>query len=142
MKKTIILHHFSFHYEMIPSILEQFHDYEIDLYFTQKNDDLNNWNKIYSQMNIPYKIIEQIKHRNYDLIILDTDDDQIMCQVYNDYFHGIPIYIINHSKEGNRSKIYPEFKRIIDIHGIQEKLSPFHFCGFNYINIEEKFIDQ
>ena len=28
-----------------------------------------------------------------------------MCQVYNDYFHGIPIYIINHSKEGNRSKI-------------------------------------
>jgi len=136
--KTIILHHFPFHYEMIPSILTQFQDYKIDLYFTQKTDDLKNWNNIYSQTNIPYNIIDQIKHKNYELVILDTDDDQIMCQVYNDYFKGIPVYIINHSKDGNRSKIDEIFKRTIDIHGINKKLNPFHFCGFRYINIEEK----
>ena len=136
--KTIILHHFPFHYEMIPSILTQFQNYEIDLYFTQKNDDLKNWISIYSQINIPYKIIDQINHKNYDLIILDTDDDQIMCQIYNDYFKGIPIYIINHINDGNRSNIDPIFKKMINIHGINEKFTPFHFCGFRYINIEEK----
>lgn len=136
--KAIVLHHYYYHYEMIPSILTQFKDYEIDLFFTQKNEDLKSWNTIYSQLNIPYNMIDQIKHRNYDLIILDTDDDKIMCHVYNDYFRGIPIYIIKHVKDGDRSNITPSLKKTIDVHGINQKFTSFHFCGFRYISVEEK----
>lgn len=142
MKKCIILHGFWFHYEMIPSCLEQFKNYDIDLYISQNTEDFRNWYVIFKRLNISFNVIFSITHKNYDLVILPTDDDKVMYNLYNEKLNGIPCYIINHlATTGNRTLIDDKYKKDIDIHGIHtlRGSNQFHFCGYNYIDVEEKF---
>ena len=96
------------------------------------------WISIYSKLNYNINYLNSISKTNYDLVILDTDDDREMCKLYNQLFLGIPVYIVNHVKTGNRSTIPEQFKLDIDIHGIQKEGQPFHFCGYNFLSVEEK----
>lgn len=138
MKKAIILHGFWFHFEMLGSIYELFgNEYELDLY-AKPFPQLFEWITIYSKLNLNVNYLNSISNTNYDLVILDTDDDKEMCELYNRYFFGIPVYVINHVNTGNRSNITKQFKFDIDIHGIQQEGKPFHFCGYNYLSVEEK----
>lgn len=128
MKTAIILHSIPFHYEMLGSVLHHFSEYTIDILSIQDHY----WNQIYSKLYKNYKCIPSIIHTDYDLCILPTDDDTTMCDVYKNFFLGKPVYIINHIKTGNRSTIPEQYKKCIDIHGIQNPLQPFHFCGYKY----------
>lgn len=135
MRKAILLHSLPFHYEMIGSILHHFSHYSIDILSL----DNNQWHIVYSKLFKNYNCIHTILDTNYDLCILDTDDDINMCNTYNKYFQSIPIYIINHIKDGNRSTISDHYKKCINIHGIQHPSQPFHFCGYKYIqNTQDK----
>lgn len=140
--RALILHHFPFHYEMIPSILQQFKDYEIDMYLTQKTTDFMNWYVIYKQLNNKFNLVYNLRDNdnNYDVIIIDTDDDLICSNIYNQYYAslGIPCYIINHIKTGCRSTINKEYRFERDIHGIHKTGDDFHFCGYDYINVNDK----
>lgn len=129
MKKAIILHSLPYHYEMIGSILHYFSDYQIDILSLEDNS----WNKVYSTIFKNYKSIHTVINTNYNLCIIPTDDDMIMCDVYKKFFSSIPVYIINHIKIGNRSPIDNENKKCLNIHGIQKPLEPFHFCGYKYL---------
>jgi len=130
MKKAIILHSFPFHYEMLGSVLHYFSEYTIDILSLEDHY----WNRIYSKLYKNYKCIPAVIHTDYDLCILPTDDDKTMCDVYTKFFLGKPVYIINHIKNTHRSTIPDEYKRCIDIHGIQNPLQPFHFCGYKYVS--------
>lgn len=130
MKKAIILHSLPFHYEMLGSVLHHFSEYIIDILSIEDNY----WHRIYSKLYKNYKCIHTVIHTDYDLCILPTDDDKTMCDVYTKFFLGKPVYIINHIKTGNRSTIPEQYKKCIDIHGIQKSLQPFHFCGYKYVS--------
>lgn len=181
---AILLHGFPFHYEMIGSIIEQFGaKYKLDI-LAADTPDLRNWRYVYSRLGANHSFITTINRVDYDLVILDTDDDKTMCNVYNQYFTPIPVYVINHIKTGNRSSLgearaqrapsatphdplipQPVARRdrqptacaqpvntldittpstsippvfAIDIQGIHKPGAPFHFCGYNYINTEQK----
>lgn len=138
-RKVLILHGLGCHYEMIPSVLEQFKDYEIDLIVNIITGDLVHWfNSFYAKLNVPFNIITSISHKNYDLCCLPTDDDKKMYEFYKKNLVGLPVYIINHLKGVNRTKIDDSYKYCIDIHGIQEVNGPYHFCGSTVLDIEKK----
>lgn len=137
--KVLILHGLPCHYEMIPSILEQFKDYEIDLLVNIVTKDLIHWfNSFYAKLKFPFSIITNISHNNYDLCCLPSDDDKKMYEFYKKNLIGIPIYIINHLKGSNRTDVDDTYKYCIDIHGIQEIQKPSHFCGSTFVNVKKK----
>ena len=138
-RKVLILHGLPCHYEMIPSVLEQFKDYEIDLLVNRIRIELEHWfNYFYAKLKVRLRIITNISDKNYDLCCLPTDDDKKMYEFYKKKLVGIPVYIINHLKGSNRTEIDGSYKYCIDMHGIQEVNGPHHFCGSTVLDIEKK----
>lgn len=138
-KKILILHGVPYHYEMIPSVLEQFKDYEIDLFVEPIKSDLIPWiTSFYVKLNVPFRLLKTVSDKNYDLCCLPTDDDKKMHEFYNKNLVGIPVYIINHLKGSNRNEVDDSYKYFIDIHGVQEVNGPQHFCGSSLLHIPKK----
>lgn len=138
-KKVLILHGFPYHYEMIPSVLYYFRDYDIDLFSSPFSYDFVQWiYHFYKKLNVTFRVIKTLVPKQYDLCIFPTDDDKIMSFHYHKLFFGTPIYIINHQKGVNRTIVPEDFKYCLDIQGIQNKNVPFHFCGCFYMNLEKK----
>ena len=115
-KKVLILHGFPYHYEMIPSVLYYFRDYDIDLFSTPFSYDFVQWiYHFYKKLNVTFRVIKNLVPEQYDLCIFPTDDDKIMSFHYHKLFFGTPIYIINHLKGVNRTIVPEYFKYCLDI---------------------------
>ena len=144
-KKLLILHGIPCHYEMLPSILVHFQNFEIDI-LSCTSPDIYDWashflNKLNIQFNmiVNFRMLKNIQDKKYDLCILPTDDDYLMSILYDNALDSIPLYVINHARgEGIRSKIHSPQKYALDIHGIQNRNQPFHFCGVDFISVNDK----
>lgn len=135
--RAIVLHSIWCHYEMLGSVLQQFGDnYAIDIYFPQMTHEILSWINIYRKR-FDFAVVSTVTGK-YDLSILHTDDDLEMCKLYTAQLYPCPIYVINHCKVGCRSTIPKDTLINIDIHGIQQYGNRFHFCGYDYVTINEK----
>ena len=148
MQKIIILHGLNCHYHILCSFIEQFQDYEIDLFLPQEvtpntyqTEKFDGWAQVCDHMNLKYTLVDSIKQVNkkqYDFCVLDTDDDTVGVSYYKRYFNGLPIIVINHERRKARDNINPLYRRHLWTWGTHTPSSDYYFFGCHYLNIDTK----